>query len=220
MSNKGLRHHGLSGTPENKAWSNMKQRCNNPNRDDYRHYGGRGIKVCERWSGAGGFLNFLEDMGKRPSPNHSIDRIDVNSDYSPENCRWATRRQQTFNVRPRGKNTSGIIGVHMSNGHWVAMAGRNYVGRFDTVEEAAEARRQALNEAGFFTKDEVDRLVKLARLNGAIEELEKFDKNSDEFYSGDDWFTDEEIRKNTSKGVSIAYFEQRLATLKEQREKL
>ena len=88
--------HGLSRTPEYKSWNHMLQRCNNKNHINYHNYGGRGIKVCDRWVK---FKSFLEDMGFKPSPNHTIDRINSNSNYEPSNCRWATKSEQRQNRR-------------------------------------------------------------------------------------------------------------------------
>lgn len=83
--------------PEYRAWTNMKSRCFNESRWDYKHYGGRGITVCNRWLHS--FENFYADMGPRPD-GLTLDRIDVNGDYKPKNCRWATISQQRKNVRP------------------------------------------------------------------------------------------------------------------------
>ena len=90
--------HGCSGrdkTPEYVAWNSMKRRCDTPTQARWPHYGGRGISVCEAWRNS--FEAFLKDLGPRPSPLHSLDRIDVNGNYNKANCRWATMREQMSN---------------------------------------------------------------------------------------------------------------------------
>lgn len=84
-------------TSEYKTWIGIKTRCYNLNNEKYPIYGGRGIKVCDKWLGEEGFINFLKDMGNKPSSNHSIDRINVNGNYCPENCKWSTRSEQQRN---------------------------------------------------------------------------------------------------------------------------
>ncbi len=84
------------GNPTYSSWARMRMRCHNPKSTQYRWYGGRGIKVCQRWDS---FHNFLADMGTRPSQKHTLDRINGDGDYEPENCRWSTQKEQMNNTR-------------------------------------------------------------------------------------------------------------------------
>lgn len=88
------RKHGLTDTPEHLSWKHMRARCLDPKNKNYDRYGGRGIRICERWDD---FAAFYADMGPRPSSKHSIDRINNDGNYEPGNCRWATQKEQVSN---------------------------------------------------------------------------------------------------------------------------
>ncbi len=99
MTRKTHTTHGMINTSEYTSWEGMKQRCYNPNNPRYNDWGGRGIKVCDRWLNS--FENFIEDMGMKPEKEYSIDRIDNNGNYEPGNCRWTDIFTQNNNQRPR-----------------------------------------------------------------------------------------------------------------------
>lgn len=112
--------HGHHGTPEYKAWENLKSRCTtNKNSPYYKDYAGRGIKVCKKWKES--FSAFLEDMGERPTPKHEVDRIDNDGNYETGNCRWAVRRQQLRNTRVTHRLT--VNGVTKSVHDWADESG-------------------------------------------------------------------------------------------------
>lgn len=109
--------HGQSNTSEFTSWAHMLARCTNTNHKNYDSYGGRGIYICSRWYN---FEHFFFDMGTKPTPNHTLDRIDNDGPYSPNNCRWATRQDQALNQR---------------NSKWWIVNGK----RYRTAHEAAKA---------------------------------------------------------------------------------
>lgn len=110
--------HGAKGSPGYSSWTSLLDRCRSTEGSEYRNYGSRGITVCERWRK---FENFISDMGPKPSPQHSLDRIDNDGNYEPGNCRWATKKEQ---ARNRRTNTPVIRDDGLA---------------FATIEEAAEA---------------------------------------------------------------------------------
>lgn len=105
-------------TAEYRAWQNMHQRCKNTKFRQYKDYGGRGITVCERWNS---FDNFLEDMGPRPSAQHSLDRLGNNLGYEKDNCKWATEWQQKHNRR--ANVWLSAFGVSMVQKDWARVIG-------------------------------------------------------------------------------------------------
>ena len=110
--------HMLCSTPEYKIWVGIRSRCNSPSATAYHHYGGRGITICDAWMSD--FMVFLSDMGKKPGPKHQIDRINVNGNYSPENCRWVTA---TVNANNRRNNVRyDFNGVSLTASEWARQA--------------------------------------------------------------------------------------------------
>lgn len=137
---------------EYETWWSMIGRCERETDTNYHNYGARGIKVCDRWRHS--FESFLEDMGERPTPKHSIDRIDVNGNYEPSNCKWSSKEEQMQNRRILKNNTTGVSGVYLSkSGKYCAQINaygkRKHLGTFETLEEATQARKTA--EQKFWT---------------------------------------------------------------------
>lgn len=110
--------HGMSTHPLYRAWNMMRERCHNPRCSSYRYYGAKGITVCDSWRKS--FAAFYADMGDRPE-GHSIDRIDSNGNYTPENCRWATPAEQSANSSRVNQITHDGITMNMTQ--WSAKAG-------------------------------------------------------------------------------------------------
>lgn len=131
-----------------KIWQGLRQRCNNPNDKSYKAYGGRGIKVCEEWDkDSAAFVRWALENGY--ADNLSIDRIDVDGDYCPENCHWATPTEQSRNKRVQKSSKTGINGVHYEPERHkyravIYIANKRIdLGRYETIEQAAEERRKA-----------------------------------------------------------------------------
>jgi len=137
--------HGKKHTSEYKIWKGIRKRCLNSKDAGFPNYGGRGITICDRWRNSA--VNFMNDMGARPSPRHSIDRIDNDKGYFPDNCRWATALEQARNTRMRKINTSGFTGVHWCkrDKRWkarISLFGKRRIKSFPTIEAAADCRKK------------------------------------------------------------------------------
>lgn len=132
--------HRMSHGPEYYSWQSMKRRCEDSRSTGFDRYGGRGITVCDRWKNS--FEAFFEDMGKRPTRSHSLDRIDNDGNYEPSNCRWATKREQSRNTR-----TNRMLSYHgklMSFVELLELCGKSHSTLFNrlkrgmTVEDAVD----------------------------------------------------------------------------------
>ena len=127
LSKERLTRHGGYYFPEYQIWAGMKSRCYNPKNRSFKDYGGRGIKVCERWLNS--FEKFYADMGNRPTPKHTLDRKNVNGDYKPSNCRWVTQSEQHNNKR--NNNLITFEGKTLTETQWRKRMGlgRNLIRR-------------------------------------------------------------------------------------------
>ena len=138
------RTHGMTGTPEYRTWYHMLDRCNKPNDPSYPNYGGRGIKVCPEWHS---FDKFYADMGSRPK-GLTLERVDNERGYGPDNCVWADRYQQAKNARPVYNSATGVVGVWKKGKRYKAYikerGTKKYLGSASTVEAASELHTVAL----------------------------------------------------------------------------
>lgn len=145
QKNKQKITHGLKSNRFYKTWCQMVYRCNNPKNKDYKNYGARGITVCEEWLDVTNFVAWAE-LTHPNIEGVSLDRIDNDKGYSPENCRWADKTTQAYNKRMQKSNTSGFVGVSYYDNikKWRAKITVNkilkHIGLFLTIEEAVQAR--------------------------------------------------------------------------------
>lgn len=139
--------HGMSNSKEYSSWLALRQRCTHKSQIGYKDYGGRGIKVCSRWLNS--FENFLSDMGPCPSDGHSIDRIKVNGNYEPNNCRWASTYEQSTNTRKTLFLTvSGVTKPLMT---WCKEIGISYIAARERFHKPGYTPEMVLSTVRFKT---------------------------------------------------------------------
>ena len=150
--------HGMRGTPEYSSWRSIKGRCYSPSHISYKNYGVRGISVCEKWVNS--FESFIEDMGLKPDNSYSLERLNNEKDYSPQNCVWATPTDQVLNRRKQKNCTSIYRGVFFRKDRktWTSRISftkeeimerqKLYIGSFESEIEAAKAYDSKVIELG------------------------------------------------------------------------
>lgn len=198
--------HGLSSTSEYGSHANMLRRCSDTENAMYPRYGGRGIAVCDRWLGADGFLNFLSDMGEKPTRKHTLERVDNDKGYSPDNCVWATKKEQGQN-----RSTTKLItvdGVTKSQSAWDQSKGSsiNIVG--DRIRRGWDAEAAVKTPVAQYTRD--------LTLNGETHSLHAWENKmhlghgtiSHRLKQG--WSIEDAINKPSKKKVPIKRFSQNL----------
>jgi len=163
-SKHGWARRGKNLRPEYRIWSLIHQRCNNPKNPAYIRYGGRGIKVCEQWRT---FEGFIKDMGERPE-GKSVDRIDTNGDYCPENCRWATILEQANNRR--GNKNISVNGRTMTASEWERETGVNH-----TTIKWRLKRGVPASEA---VSDKTNRCARMVTIGGVTKNVSQWARES------------------------------------------
>ena len=159
--------HALMNTATYRSWQSMKRRCLSPNAHNYKHYGGRGIKICARWMT---FVNFADDMGERPS-GHTLDRIDNDGMYCPENCKWSTQAEQSRNrsssvrVTLDGKTMTATDAAKLYGIHRKTIAKRVASG-VDGNDAVLGGRGKIRSHGIFKYNGQVMSFVEMSRLSG------------------------------------------------------